>query len=122
ESAPRDDYRRRASGQTARTRHRRCQRSFRCIHGKRRRNQCAQTQRRRRGRERKEAQTRVSATADALPPASDGRGVALLHTEAHTIIMKPIFQNFPQRWSLHLLVLLSLNLAGPSLAFAQEEK
>ena len=64
----------------------------------------------------------MSATADALPPASDGRGVALLHTEAHTIIMKPIFQNFPQRWSLHLLVLLSLNLAGPSLAFAQEEK
>ena len=48
--------------------------------------------------------------------------VALLHGEAHTVVMKTRFQNSPQRWGLRLLAVLSLNLAGQSLAFAQEEK
>lgn len=36
--------------------------------------------------------------------------------------MKTRFQNSPQRWGVRLLAVLSLNLAGQSLALAQDEK
>ena len=66
-------------------------------------------------------------TADAVRPLPGAackrlKRVALLHGEAHTVVMKTRFQNSPQRWGLRLLAVLSLNLAGQSLAFAQEEK
>jgi len=57
-----------------------------------------------------------------MPPLGDDTAVALLHAEAHTIVMKTIFEHLLESWGLRLLVVLSLTLAAQSLASAQEEK